>query len=276
MKAGTALCALLLLLAPFYGPAQAAEKELFCPCRAAGLSPDAPLYYLELMSARDADKDLELGNALAYAVPDSLPSGTGWLKAMNFTLDAARLTAGIHIAGTAQARLSAEEALERQDELERMTLRAVDPCRVDRAMALRPQDLSWQYRLNYSYSGLYTDNIILADLNHDGIMDFLYREDPVLQLVAYLIFAGCGDNYYTPVGVFIARYAGHGEDMETVPGNAAGPAWDEFRVIAPDLPDHRNPGHDDPLFNWANRRIGFDPALGIYREMLVEPLKGVD
>lgn len=269
MKLKILLCIKLLLLTFFCGMAGAAENAV--RCRAAGLSPDAPLYYLELMSSRDADRDWELENALFADMPEALPPGA-WLKLMKARLDEARLKAGIRPAGGPQARLSAEEALKLHEELEKLTLWPVDPHQVDRARDAQPPDLPWQYRINYSYYGLDTRNIIPADLNHDGITDFMYQADPVLQLIAYQFFVGCGDNYYTPVGMFIARYADYKEDVVMVPGKADGALWDEFQVIAPDLPDERNPTHDDPLFNWARRLIGFDRDMGIYREMHVEPL----
>lgn len=260
---------------PPRGGAQAAKTAP--RCRGAGLSPDAPLYYLELLSDADAARDDALVAMKDYEeVAAHLPSGAPRVEAMNRLLEAARSKAGIRPLGSAGARLSVKKAARQSERLENMTIRARDPQRVDEASDKRGDEtLPFQYRLNYAYKGLATRAVILADLNHDGIMDFLHQGDPVLRLTDYSVFIGCGDNWYTPAGMFITRYGSDNPDADkqTRRKEVNGVVWDEFHVVAPDLPDDRNPSHDDPLFNWARRVIAFDPDKGFYREMSVEPLR---
>ncbi|WAW09814.1 hypothetical protein NB640_11420 [Oxalobacter vibrioformis] len=101
-----------------------------------------------------------------------------------------------------------------------------------------------------------------VDLNGD-IVDDLFIYEPAGAFYFIMLYAGCGDDYYTPVGSFDSREI-------PVPARYSpvnGVKWAEFEVIAPD----RTMRHADPLVNWAKRTWSFDGK--VYRQMKVEPLK---
>lgn len=101
-----------------------------------------------------------------------------------------------------------------------------------------------------------------VDLNGDSIGDFFIYE-PAGAFYYVMFYAGCGDDYYTPVGEFDSREIP--APVQYAPVN--GVKWARFNVIAPD----KTVRHEDPLVNWARRTWTFDGKA--YRQVKVKPLK---
>ena len=273
------LCGLVLvplmltaLLAP-PGAATAASKPP--RCRGAGMPADAPLFYLELMPYDDAEKARELESLKYDEERKEREPGRKQTKkgASGQSGEAARLAAGIRRVGTPGARIGVEEAKERWKELEIIAVLPFDPEQLTAAHEKR-EDWPRQQQLESAYHGE-TRNIVPRDLNHDGIMDFSFNEDPLLNLWASQLFLGCGDNFYTPLGFFIAGYSSASGPAVTVKQRSVnGRSWDAFHVVAPDLPTGMEGSCESgkPLRHWAERVIAFDPARGVYREISVKPL----
>lgn len=273
------LCGLVLvplmltaLLAP-PGAATAASKPP--RCRGAGMPADAPLFYLELMPYDDAEKARELESLKYDEERKEREPGRKQTKkgASGQSGEAVRLAAGIRRVGTPEARIGVEEAKECWRELEIMTVLPLDPERLTAAYEKR-EDWPRQQQLESAYHGE-TRNIVPTDLNHDGIMDFMLNEDPLLNLWASQLFLGCGDNFYTPLGFFSAGYSSASGPAVTVKQRSIdGRSWDAFHVVAPDLPTGMEGSCESgkPLRHWAERVIAFDPARGVYREISVKPL----
>lgn len=266
---------LAALLAPAVLPLCAANAAFKPPqCRGAGMPADAPLFYLELMSYDDAQKARELESLKYDEERKERESGRKAKKdASGQSAEAARLAASIRRVGTPEARIGVEEAKERWRELEIMTVLPLDPKRLTAAYEKR-EDWPRQQQLESAYHGE-TRNIVPTDLNHDGIMDFMFNEDPLLNLWASQLFLGCGDNFYTPLGFFSAGYSSASGPAVTVKQRSIdGRSWDAFHVVAPDLPIGLEGSceSDEPLRHWAERVIAFDPARGVYREISVKPL----
>ena len=234
---------------------------------------DAPLFYLELMPYDDAQKARELESLKYDEERKERESGRKAKKdASGQSAEAARLAASIRRVGTPEARIGVEEAKERWRELEIMTVLPLDPKRLTAAHEKR-EDWPRQQQLESAYHGE-TRNIVPTDLNHDGIMDFMFNEDPLLNLWASQLFLGCGDNFYTPLGFFNAGYSSAGPAVTVKQRRIDGRSWDAFHVVAPDLPIGLEGSceSDEPLRHWAERVIAFDPARGVYREISVKPL----
>ena len=273
------LCGLVLvplmltaLLAP-PGAANAASKPP--RCRGADMPADAPLFYLELMPYDDAEKARELESLKYDEERKEREPGRKQTKkgASGQSGEAARLAAGIRRVGTPGARIGVEEAKERWKELEIIAVLPFDPEQLTAAHEKR-EDWPRQQQLESAYHGE-TRNIVPRDLNHDGIMDFSFNEDPLLNLWASQLFLGCGDNFYTPLGFFIAGYSSASGPAVTVKQRSVnGRSWDAFHVVAPDLPTGMEGSCESgkPLRHWAERVIAFDPARGVYREVSVKPL----
>lgn len=236
---------------------------------------DAPLFYLELMPYDDAEKARELESLKYDEERKEREPGRKQTKkgASGQSGEAARLAAGIRRVGTPGARIGVEEAKERWRELEIIAVLPFDPEQLTAEHEKR-EDWPRQQQLESAYHGE-TRNIVPRDLNHDGIMDFSFNEDPLLNLWASQLFLGCGDNFYTPLGFFIAGYSSASGPAVTVKQRSVnGRSWDAFHVVAPDLPTGMEGSCESgkPLRHWAERVIAFDPAKGVYREISVKPL----
>lgn len=104
-----------------------------------------------------------------------------------------------------------------------------------------------------------------VNLNGDRIDDFFIYE-PAGAFYYIMLYAGCGDDFYTPVGAFDSRELP--VPARYVPPTGTGDVkWAEFEVIAPD----KTVRHADPLVNWARRTWRFDGTL--YRQVKIEPLQ---
>lgn len=250
------LLVLLAQTALLCGAADAASRSP--QCRGAGMPADAPLFYLELMSYDDAGKARELEDLKYAGERKEVEPG-----------EVARLAADIRRVGRPEARVGAEEAKERWEELEIITVLPLDPERLATTYKKR-ENWPRQQQLKSTYKGE-TRNVVPTDLNHDGIMDFILNEDPHLDLWAAQLFLGCGDNFYTPLGFFSAGYSSaSGPAVRVEQRGIAGRSWDAFRVIAPDLSGGK--GFRESGEPWAERVIAFDPARGVYREISTKPL----
>lgn len=131
--------------------------------------------------------------------------------------------------------------------------------RDDVAVFLFNRDPAGERPLRYGVSiGLFRS----ADLNGDSIDDFFIYE-PAGAFYYVMLYAGCGDGYYTPVGAFDSREIP--APAQYTPVN--GVKWAQYEVMAPD----KTLRHADPLVNWAKRTWRFDGQA--YRQVKVEPLK---
>lgn len=240
-------------------------------CRGAGMPADAPLYYLELMTFDDAQKARELVN-------EALVGGPAAQSEQAWKAQAGAATAKIPRLGRPTVRIGAQEAHARWEDMENLSVLPID---LQQAQAAAAKRATWprQQRLDTEYHGE-ARNIVLTDLNHDGITDFILKEDPHMDSFVNQLFLGCGDNLYTPLGFFIAGWkSDSGPAMTVRQGTIAGILWDNFVVIAPELPEGKmhtvSSDPDSPPSTWAERVIAFDPATGVYRELSVKPLPPV-
>jgi len=178
-------------------------------CKGAGLSADAPVYYL--ISARLTDR----GIADEPPAEDSMP-----------------------------------------DKRERL---ADIFAKNDVDVFLFNRDTAGDRLLRYGvHIGLFRS----VDLNGD-IIDDLFIYEPAGAFYFIMLYAGCGDDYYTPVGSFDSREIP--VPVRYSPVN--GVKWARFEVIAPD----KTMRHADPLVNWAKRTWMFDGK--VYRQTKIGPLK---
>lgn len=246
----------------------ASASALSQQCRGAGMPADAPLFYLELMTFDNALKAREL-------VEEAFTGGPAAQSEQARKAQVEAATAKIPSLGTPTVRIGAKDAYERWEDFEIIVVLPIDGQQVQAAAAKRT---TWprQQRLDTEYHGE-ARNIILTDLNHDGITDFILKEDPHMDSVVNQLFLGCGDNFYTPLGFFIAGWnSDSGAAMTVRQSTITGILWDNFVVISPDLPEgkvHNSPSAPDlSPSSWAERVIAFDPATSVYREVSVKPL----
>lgn len=226
---------MLLLVSPIL-IFDAVQAAIAPQCRGAGIFADAPLYYLVATPHDHAQQSK-------------------------------------HTAQSPQQRVTPQKALEQWESKELLTVYALD---LAKAQAASVQRSSWprQERLDTEYRGE-SRSIAPTDFNHDGITDFFLNEDPHAGLRVSLLFLGCGDKYFTPLGFFSANWSQTTGPAVTVSqGNIAGHIWDIFTVITPDLPGGAilYGAHDASLPNMARRVIAYDPTKGVYGETLVTPL----